>query len=112
MIDKESGEVVINKDGREVRFLLGTVCSGTMKEEDLIFALESWLEAVDPKGLEELTQLVEVEGGTINDEYWLDSLWDTMEEYSPEGCHFGSHPGDGADYGFWEDDNDMLCEEE
>ena len=111
MVDKESGEVVINRDGREVRFELGTVSEGTLKDEDLILAFESWLEAVDPKGLEELIRLVEDEDGEQGDEYWLDSLWDTMEGYAPEGHYFGAHLGDGANFGFWEDDNSIVWEE-
>lgn len=31
----------------------------------------------------------------------LESLFDTLDSYSPEGYYFGAHLGDGSDYGFW-----------
>ena len=34
--------------------------------------------------------------------YFLnETLWDIMNSYAPEGYYFGSHPGDGSDYGYW-----------
>ena len=103
------GEAVVNIDGREVRFEVGSISHGTMRDEDLIEVFESWLEKHDPKGLAELIQIVEEEGGFQGDEYWLESLWDTLEYYAPEGYYFGAHEGDGSDFGFWEleDEDDV-----
>ena len=33
---------------------------------------------------------------------FLESLFDTLDAYSPEGYYFGAHPGDGSDYGYRE----------
>ena len=36
--------------------------------------------------------------------YFLnETLWNILDIYAPEGYVFGAHPGDGSDFGYWED---------
>lgn len=37
--------------------------------------------------------------------YLLEELFDTLNSYAPTGYYFGSHIGNGSDYGFWKIEN-------
>lgn len=93
-------DVVKRIEGREVTFELGAMAQGILNTRDLELVVESWLEAVDPEGFEELLNMVEAEGGRQGDDLWLDSLLDTAEFYAPEGYYFGVSK-ETNEYGFW-----------
>jgi hypothetical protein len=63
----------------------------------------------------------EIEARMENEDYFeteeasydVEALFDSLNEYAPAFCYFGSHPGDGSDYGFWvcEDFEQMILDE-
>ena len=89
---------------------IGTVSEATHRTEDLIPAFMSVLERYAP---ERYAQLSEECPQTLEDgEYpdyesacaWLEeTLFDAMADIAPPYTYFGTHPGDGADFGFWPD---------
>lgn len=116
---------------------IGSVSTGTMREEDLIPRfLEELQDQLNTRSLHnaplydnaeeqqaavrEYERVTEVmadiesrlydDDGDVREGYFesgeasLD-LWETLstelEQFSPPYCYFGSHPGDGCDYGYW-----------
>lgn len=93
---------------------LGTLISGTHKSEDLLPAFLNELyrisEGMDDGTVEELAAryelLSELDEEHPDEEFALIAdLMDTLNDYAPPYAYFGAHPGDGADYGFWVDED-------
>jgi hypothetical protein len=93
----------------------GTVQSGTMRNEDLIPAFMDELRWLDSENitLSEIDEkLNKMEDDQLS-EYWntedADYDREALEDDLNNECenmpyaYFGSHPGDGADFGFWID---------
>ena len=90
---------------------IGSISEGTMRECDLI---PSFLWAADDLSLsrQERQSVNRIRKASNVDEeadYWagenaswdLETLFDILGNHTPDYCYFGSHPGDGSDYGVW-----------
>jgi len=97
----------------------GSISHGTMRNEDVLPRIMSELFKEDPQKAREVWQknpnfleaLCDKECG-IQNQWWeseeasmmAEELFDVMNNYAPEGHYFGAHPGDGSDYGYWENE--------
>jgi len=87
---------------------LGSVSSATMQVEDLIPRFVCVLRSLGHEDgkLDDIERRIETEPESYynSDDAMYDlneDLFDMLNEHAPPFCYFGSHPGDGADYGFW-----------
>ena len=81
---------------------LGSVSSGTMRYKDLIPCFESELAMLSKTALRKIH--VAQKKWEKNEEivyYYLNSLFDALNERCPLFCYFGASEGDGANYGCW-----------
>lgn len=81
---------------------IGSVSWGTMQVDDLIPRFLHALKTVDPARGAQL----EAESETLADEedhdyFTWETLFDALNDYAPPYTSFGSHDGDGSDYGIW-----------
>lgn len=87
---------------------LGSVSSGTMRNEDLIPAFYDALRELGGKCGTKYQKLLNLKNG-VPRSYWasddadydLEALFEALDEHAAPYCRFGAHDGDGADYGFW-----------
>lgn len=86
------------------------VSSGTLKTEDLLVSFWQTLESLHSKiPSSVLSSLERLVGEDSREEDYKEeeaselllSLFELLSEASPSGFYFGSHPGDGALFGFW-----------
>lgn len=88
-----------------------SVISATHRPQDL---MPAFLDVI--KNTAEYVQLMindEIPSYAMEDdenEYWdsedcmffLDDLFNVLDQYAPDNYYFGAHPGDGSDFGYWE----------
>jgi len=94
---------------------LGTVSHGTMRTEDLIPVFLNTLRSFDSENQlfdEWKHEIRDIEDGWIerdpvNADAMLDDLFESLNEWCPPYCYFGSHEGDGSDYGCWLDHDSL-----
>lgn len=111
--------------GYSAIFTAGSVSTGTLRPEDLIpaFICEidalveamTFLDGADERvyvqaigKIQDKLGAIEARGiaGDESDCWTLDELGDLLDFIAPDGLHFSSHEGDGADFGWWTNDDD------
>ena len=92
---------------------LGSISTGTMRYHDLIPVFAGELERLDNEG--KYVGLIDRCNALTDEDYESndidtiekisfilnEDLFEALNEFAPAYCYFGSHEGDGADYGFW-----------
>lgn len=92
-----------------------TVSWGTHRPDDLIPKFMAVLKEYGKEAYDKyVSENPEVEDWKkLDDEtkgWVVDELFDLLDGIAPEDCYFGAHPGDGADFGFWQVD-ESKCKE-
>ena len=89
---------------------IGSVSTATMREEDLIPSFLWELKHMTPLKREHRALIREIESRMESADYYEsedagydlnENLFPALDEYALPYFYFGSHPGDGADYGYW-----------
>lgn len=93
-----------------------TVIEGTFRPEDLLPVFLDVLK--NTPECTELNKLIPTYAWEDDDaEYWEsdecmllinEDVFDILNQYAPEGYFFGSHPGNGSDFGFWKNEEEEF----
>lgn len=89
---------------------IGSISSGTHRTEDLLIAFGRELDRLlkkQPRSVRRapyrklVREAARIDPDTEDAGDLVNQLFDTLGEFAPPYCHFGAHPDDGADFGFW-----------
>ena len=122
-IDENSDEEEFAKGGELPSSMTGkSLSSGTLKSEHLIESFMDFLQSVKVElGIEEKVNNLQEEVNALEKDedgdfvgesqetatYILnEDIFDLLNNIAPEGTSFGSHEGNGSDFGFWEYENE------
>lgn len=94
----------------------GSISHGTMLDKDLLERFAEVLALLKPEAALPLCERVDDALGTdAYDEVVAETVEDLFAELdacAPDGYYFGSHPGDGSDFGFWVNEEAAQPQEE
>lgn len=89
---------------------LGSISHGTLRSQDLLRAFADEIERQNEgKTLSIVTEArataTRIDADDLDDDVFVDELTLDMmrilDESAPDGCYFGTHIGDGSDFGYW-----------
>jgi hypothetical protein len=87
---------------RKQKQLIGSVSHATMNPDHLIPRFIDAIEYFAPRRAGKLRKELDTLTNEEDKDLFLnETLFDALNEYAPAYFYFGSHPGDGCDYGFW-----------
>jgi hypothetical protein len=92
---------------------IGSIISGTLRTSELLIGFAAELDYLNgndaaTKRVDNLPTVGEGDETAIDESTdaaaeLLSAFYDELNELAPSYCRFGSHEGDGADFGFWPD---------
>ena len=96
----------------------GTISAGTLRSEDLLEAFSSELDIVRGNNKAHYHLVFEAQNRWYRDDgtdereeeipELIAELMEALNEYAPEGMYFGALDGDGADFGWWNEQCEGL----
>lgn len=100
---------VFDADGHPLKvdideLLNQSISHGTMLPNNIWEAIKSeGLDSLIPQETAEWMEAALKSEDQEEQDEALGQVFDELNALAPEGFYFGSHPGDGSDYGFWQD---------